>query len=149
MNSHRWLIAALLVAWTLVVALSVALYYRSRPPRPPLPMSGLFETGRFCPPQDRPAQGMPFRQRLCDKIEPLSREQHRLTREFFDCLCAETLDSQRVEAIADSLVQIRSQMQRNLYRGMLEMRDNLPCERRRDMYHRMFRKSERYNKTKD
>ncbi len=138
MNRQKWLLVALFISWTLNIALGVALYYRSRPPFPrPEPLKAMMP-----PPSDEavPPMVKHHRQRLRSELAPLTQEQRRLTREFFNCLCGDSLDSQRVQAITDSLVLLRSELQRNLYQGMLEMRNFTPFERRHEMYLRILKK---------
>jgi len=135
MSRVKWLGVLLLVSWTLNVALGVALYFRSRDPRPPFhagipgeapPPIGLF------PPEER--------DRVRGAMKPLVREQRRMAEELFCALTADSLDTTLVRVYSDSIGRLRCRMQDLMIDHALAAHGRFPREDREELCRRMIGK---------
>jgi len=127
MNCNRWLIIALVISWTLNVALGVALVMRSvghrigeeveerlngmpLPPLPPFP--------------DRAMEQ--FRH----KADPFHNEVHQLVQEMREIYCQDQLDTLRFRQIVDSLAQVRGNLQRSILMELAAIHPTLTSKQR-------------------
>jgi len=128
----------LVVSWTLNVALGVTLYYSSRisdAPRAPF--------WRHPPPLEAgmaPPPGLPpeFRDNLRRDIEPLMEEQHRFSQQVYAVMTADTLDTMRLALLADSLGEMRCQIQQRMISQMAGLHSKLSPEQRQKICSRMI-----------
>lgn len=129
----QWTTILLVVSWTAIGALSVALYYQSKAPPPP-PALG--------PDWWRPNEGWgrmgrpPIRERIFsdaekDTLRPYFETHRRLMRQMAQCLSDPQLDSSLYFTLSESLISVRGELHRQLVRQLWEKRDRITPERRR------------------
>ena len=140
MNRNRWLMALLLVSWTLNVALAVVLYLKSTHPPGGSWRLGREEApiARITPPLPPGPPGVDFRR----EIAPLLESRERLGIELAAAFDAGELDTSRIFLISDSLNIIKGRMQRQFIGHLCRMHGELPPEARHRMAQRMMSRLE-------
>lgn len=120
MSTPRSVKIALLVSWTLNVAVIVAFLLRHhdymRHPGPPE------DIRRFVPREQR--------EEMRRMMEPLIHRQFKLSDELYDEMTAASLDTTIVSRVSDSLGEVRIEMQRLVIKHMVDLHDKLPPEAR-------------------
>ena len=141
MNKTRWLVVLLLTSWTLNVALMVALYLKTQYPAGGFwtdsPAAALvpmpFSDEPPCPPMMMDDNG----QR--DRLYQFHAQRQQLMMAMAGEFAKDSLDSARINAIADSLEQLRRQMQELQIEHLTRMHDKLPPSARRELVPRVMR----------
>ena len=130
MNRNRWLIALLLLSWTLNVALVVALLTRRDflPAPPPPPFAESAPPGK---PHWEPDET------FLATAKPLQMRRHDLMCLMGELFASDTLDSARIRRIGDSLETVRSELQRSFTDQMMRRHQRLSPEERQE-FHRMM-----------
>jgi len=139
LTRNRIIGALLLISWTLNVALGVALIYSKKSPHFGRPPFG----ERFGPPGEGIAPtppGIPreFRETMRREIEPLMEEQHCMAEELYATLVSDTLDTTRLGILADSLGELRCQIQKTMISQMAGLHGKLSHEQRARICSRMI-----------
>lgn len=146
MNKFGWLMAALVVSWTLNVALGVALFLKSQYPEgaffhePPQNLPGAMH-----PPDEmlHRKTGMAMNTEMRKQTIPLRQNEARLMMDLAEELSFPLLDTFKVKAIADTLEQVKCQLHKLHINHLINLHGKIPDHTRRELapriMHRMGR----------
>lgn len=137
MLKPTWLIVALLLSWSLNVALGVALFLKTKFPQgaqmtelhqpPPIGRGIMWEM-----------QGPPHHREHMQEMSALRSENRRLMLELAEEWSKEFPDSIHIKSLADSLEKVNITIHRNHIRWMSENHSQIPSEVRRELSPRMM-----------
>jgi len=135
LNRQRWMIALLIVSWTLNVMFGVTLYLKSQYPKGGYWMSS--------DPDKQPAAPMFLKKRwgsrLRDHVRPFRIEQHDLMKSLMETFAEDSLDKEKMVGLADSLAAIKGKLQRQFIVDMIDIHPHLTPYERRQVFARAMR----------
>ncbi|MDP8239716.1 MAG: hypothetical protein P9X24_11555 [Candidatus Hatepunaea meridiana] len=136
MNKTRWLALLLLASWTLNVAIVVAYFLKTSYP-PGVQFTDTPGLVKRVPPMP----GIPKRMKaeFHAEAKPMHIKYARLIGELSLILEADELDTAQLYALGDSLIAVRSELQRKLIKHLGCLQQELPPEGRRRLSRHIFK----------